>query len=209
MMPILRVVTGRWTIAFPGIVVAGLCTLVFSGCGFSPALGDATEPITRNQPVPSVEDTLSDVAQDDPSRDSEDGSEAVVASGKISDEPEQNGGESEMFKFASTAPVVREVDHADDGSFSQKVLQADQPVLVDFYADWCGPCRRLAPVLEDVAQEVPEARVVKVNVDHAPSVARKYGISSIPALIVFRNGQPVANHTGVASKGKLKQMLQQ
>jgi thioredoxin 1 len=114
-----------------------------------------------------------------------------------------------MFKFASTAPVVREVEHADDGSFAQTVLQSDQPVLVDFYADWCGPCRRLAPVLEDVAQEVPDARVVKVNVDHAPSVARKYKISSIPALIVFRNGQPVANHTGVASKSKLKQMLQQ
>jgi thioredoxin 1 len=111
--------------------------------------------------------------------------------------------------LTSAAPVVRGVEHADDGDFGRKVLQADQPVLVDFYADWCGPCRRLAPVLEDVAREVPGARVVKVNIDHAPRVARQYRISSIPALIVFRNGQPVANHVGMASKSALKQMLQQ
>ncbi|MCL4195267.1 MAG: thioredoxin [Thermoguttaceae bacterium] len=99
------------------------------------------------------------------------------------------------------------VEHAEHGSFEQMVLQSSVPVLVDFYADWCGPCRMIAPVLDDVAREVPGARVVKVNVDHNPELASAYGISSIPSLMVFKDGEVIARHVGVASKDRLKNLL--
>lgn len=97
--------------------------------------------------------------------------------------------------------------HATETSFDQHVLNSDVPVLVDFYADWCGPCRALAPTLEQVAQELPNARVVKVNVDDNPELAQRYGVSSIPTLLVFRKGEIAAEMVGLASKSRLKSLL--
>jgi thioredoxin 1 len=117
--------------------------------------------------------------------------------------------EKPMFGHDSTAAKAGiPIEHASDADFAHKVLQAEGPVLVDFHADWCGPCRRLAPVLEDVASEASEGRIVKVNVDDAQSVASQYGVSSIPMLIVFRDGQPVGQHVGLANKQLVKQMLE-
>jgi thioredoxin 1 len=101
----------------------------------------------------------------------------------------------------------RRVVHADATSFDQEVLQADGLVLVDFYADWCRPCQSLAPVLEELAQETPEAKVVKVNIDDSPELARRYGVQSIPTLLLLERGQLADKVTGVRSKSELKGLL--
>ena len=89
---------------------------------------------------------------------------------------------------------VREVT---DNSFEQDVLQAGEPVLVDFWAAWCAPCRMLAPTVEAVAEKYSgTARVVKLNVDENPSISQRYGIKGIPTLILFKEGQPVETIVG-------------
>ncbi len=102
----------------------------------------------------------------------------------------------------------REVEHADAASFERQVLRSEVPVLVDFYADWCVPCRTLAPTLEELAREMPDAKIVKVNVDQSPQLAARYRVSSIPSLLVFNSGEVTAEHVGVASKDRLKALLE-
>jgi thioredoxin 1 len=99
--------------------------------------------------------------------------------------------------------------HADDTSFDEAVLQAEGPVLVDFYADWCGPCQKLAPVLDRVAEDLTEGRIVKVNVDHSPEVASRYDIQSIPTLLVFVDGEVVEKTMGMQSESEIRELLQQ
>lgn len=94
--------------------------------------------------------------------------------------------------------------------FEQEVLRAAEPVLVDFYATWCGPCRALAPTLDQLAGDLAgQARVVKLDVDQAPELARRYGISSIPCLVVFKSGREVERFVGLAPKSRLAGALQQ
>ncbi len=97
--------------------------------------------------------------------------------------------------------------HADASNFDELVLQADGPVLVDFYADWCGPCQVQAPILDDFARETTHILVVKVDVDETPNLARKYAVSSIPNLKVFHNGEIVNEYVGVAQKDQLKELV--
>ena len=92
-------------------------------------------------------------------------------------------------------------------TFDQHVLRSEVPVLVDFYADWCGPCKALAPALEQVAAENPQARVVKVNIDNSPELAARYNVKSVPRLLVFKGGQIAAQQNGAASKARLNAML--
>ena len=93
-------------------------------------------------------------------------------------------------------------------NFDAQVLQSSKPVLVDFWASWCGPCRMLAPVVEELAQEhEADLTVGKVNVDEQPMLAARYGISSIPTLILFRNGKPVSTSVGVRPKSSLEALL--
>ena len=100
-------------------------------------------------------------------------------------------------------PVVIE-----NGNFDEVVLQAKIPVLVDFWAPWCGPCRMVAPVVDELAKEY-EGRVSfgKINVDESPNIASKFGIMSIPTLIIFKDGKPVSNIVGFRPKDELKKSL--
>lgn len=84
-----------------------------------------------------------------------------------------------------------------DNTFEQEVLKSTEPVLVDFFAEWCGPCKAMAPALEQVAKEMQgKVKVVKLDVDQNPAVTGKYGIRAMPTLILFKNGQVTAQHTG-------------
>ena len=96
----------------------------------------------------------------------------------------------------------------EEAKFDEAVLKADMPVLVDFWAPWCGPCRMVAPVVEELSTEY-DGRVsfVKVNVDHSPKIASQYGIMSIPTLMIFKDGQPVSNIVGFRPKDELKKSL--
>jgi thioredoxin 1 len=105
------------------------------------------------------------------------------------------------------ADTQNAVVHADEKTFRKEVLDAEVPVLVDFYADWCGPCRVLGPVLEELARETPHAKIVKVNVDDSPRLAGQYRVSSIPNLLVFKDGRVVDQQVGLASKQHLKSLL--
>lgn len=92
--------------------------------------------------------------------------------------------------------------------FARTVLEAEVPVLVDFYADWCGPCKVMAPVLDEVAREATgELLVAKVDTDRAPEVAARYGIRGIPTLVLFRNGKDEGRVTGAVPKSRIVEML--
>ena len=95
-----------------------------------------------------------------------------------------------------------------EATFESSVLKSDKPVLVDFWAVWCGPCRQVAPIVESLAEKWgPKATVAKLNVDDVPSVAEKYGIMSIPTLMLFKNGAMVDSVIGAVDKGTLKRMI--
>ena len=92
-------------------------------------------------------------------------------------------------------------------NFDQEVLQAGQTVLVDFYADWCGPCKMMGPVVEEIANEETGVKVCKINIDEEMAVAQKYGVMSIPTFIAFKNGEIAGKQIGAVPKSKLQDMI--
>ena len=96
-----------------------------------------------------------------------------------------------------------------DSSFQSDVLESDKPVLVDFWADWCGPCKMIAPALEELSDELGDrVTIAKMDIMENPDVPGKMGVQSIPYLVLFKNGEPAANMRGAAPKGQLKQWLE-
>ena len=100
------------------------------------------------------------------------------------------------------------VGKVSDSTFESEVLKAQGPVVVDFWAEWCGPCRMIAPALEELAGSFGEkVKIVKLNVDENPQVAAKYGIMSIPTLMIFKNGEMASRQVGAAPKQRLEQWI--
>ncbi len=102
------------------------------------------------------------------------------------------------------------ISHITDSTFEQEVLQSEQPVLVDYWAQWCGPCKMVAPILDEIAVEYQgKLKVAKLNVDDNPDTPPKYGVRGIPTLMIFKNGSAEATKVGALSKSQLTAFIDQ
>ena len=97
--------------------------------------------------------------------------------------------------------------NSNKNNFVEEVMNSEKPVLVDFWASWCGPCRMVVPIVEQIAEEYPEYKIVKVNVDEEPELAAQFGVMSIPSLIVFKNGEVVNKSVGAKNKKQILAMF--
>jgi thioredoxin 1 len=110
-----------------------------------------------------------------------------------------------MFPSPMASPKVQ---HFNDVNFDQEVLKSDKPVLVDFTATWCGPCKALSPIVEQLAEELDgTVKVGKLDIDESPVTAGKFGIRGVPTVMVFKNGERAAQHVGLTTKAKLKDLV--
>ena len=104
--------------------------------------------------------------------------------------------------------MSEQIKHISDASFEQDVVKSDKPVLLDFWAEWCGPCKMIAPILDEIASEYHERiKIAKINIDENPQTPPKFGIRGIPTLILFKNGTVEAQKVGAVSKSQLAAFL--
>ena len=104
--------------------------------------------------------------------------------------------------------MSQDISHVTDSSFEEEVLKAPGPVLVDFWAEWCGPCKMIAPVLEEISGEYAgKLKIIKLNIDENPATPPKYGIRGIPTLMLFKNGNVEATKVGAVSKSQLSAFI--
>ncbi len=100
--------------------------------------------------------------------------------------------------------------HVSDASFEADVLKSEAPVVVDFWAEWCAPCKMIAPALEEIALQLgPKAKIVKINIDENPQTPSKYGVRGIPTLMVFKDGKVASTKVGAAPKNQLQSWIEQ
>jgi thioredoxin 1 len=111
-----------------------------------------------------------------------------------------------IFQLQGAAEMAN-VKELSDQNFQSEVLQATGSVLIDFWAPWCGPCRMIAPLVEELAKENADLKVAKINIDDSPQTAATYGVSSIPTLVLFKNGEEVARFVGVQPKRRLQEAI--
>jgi thioredoxin 1 len=101
------------------------------------------------------------------------------------------------------------VGKVSDATFEAEVLKAKEPVVVDFWAEWCGPCRMIAPALEDIANELGDkVTIAKLNIDENPDIPGRYGVRGIPTMLLFKGGQPIAQKVGAAPRSQIQQWLE-
>ncbi|MFW5975401.1 MAG: thioredoxin [Desulfosalsimonas sp.] len=118
------------------------------------------------------------------------------------------GGNRKQQKVQEGRKMAEAIKEISDNTFEQEVLKADQPVLVDFWAPWCGPCKAIAPVLEEISKDYEgKIKIVKCNVDDNPSTPSNYGIRAIPTLILFKNGEKMEQIVGMVQKAKLEDAI--
>ena len=113
-----------------------------------------------------------------------------------------------VIKKTHTKVDIMSTKHLSDDEFDGAIAAGGQPILVDFWAEWCGPCKQLSPVLDEIAQEMEgKLTVAKVNIDQNPESPQKYGVRGIPTLILFKDGKPVATKVGSMPKSQLSEWL--
>lgn len=100
-----------------------------------------------------------------------------------------------------------EIIKVNSQNFEEEVIKSEKPVLIDFYADWCGPCKMLSPIIDEIAEENSEIKVVKVNVDDSQDLAMKYQVMSIPTLVVIKNGEEVNRSVGLIDKSQVANLI--
>lgn len=115
---------------------------------------------------------------------------------------------NQFFILSENFAMSQFIKNVSDASFTEDVLNSDQPVLVDYWAAWCGPCKAIAPILDEIAEQYADrVTIAKLNVDENPETASKFGIRGIPTLMLFKNGEPTETKVGAVSKTQLQEFL--
>jgi thioredoxin 1 len=194
----------KWKMLVAASLLSAIGLLGTSGCTFHRASSQKTARMAQPRATESAPQNGAPVPHANQTDFDERGSHSDVPSLGANPTSTAQPIRNESMSMTEKPPTVL---HASQTSFNEQVLRSDVPVLVDFYADWCGPCKRLAPVLDELAAETPNAKIVKVNVDHSPDLAAEYGVQSLPSLKLFKNGRVTDQVVGLASKDRLRTML--